>query len=523
MPVDRFDAISPLDFRYIGGDAKLHAALAPYLSENGYVTHKAEVEGHLAKALADAGAIELAVAERIAAVCANVDPAAVAEEERKTRHDVRALVNVIVAKLPPETGRFVHLGATSYDIVDTANSLRYRRAIERVVLPRLGLLAARLIRLAENEADTPQIGRTHGRHAEPITFGFAMAEYVARVGGRVEALRAAAAALPGKLSGAVGAYNALSLLVRDPRELERAFLARAGVRRGGISTQIVEPEGWTDLAHACVTAMGVMANLADDLRNLQRTEIAEITEAFVETQVGSSTMPHKRNPISFENVKSMWKVAAPRVMTTYLDQISDHQRDLTNSGSQRFLAELVAILAYCAGRLADSLEGIRVDRDKMKANLNLSRGQIAAEPLYVLLAKHGQAEAHELVRRLTLEAERGGVTVLEVAMHDDGLRQVIAKLTPDERRVLERPEEYRGLAGEVARDVARTWRARLAGIMPEHETLPSAPAPAAASVKAPVARTTEEGGEAMSVLVQSDVPGATMFRKGKVRDVYEVG
>lgn len=98
--MDRFDAISPLDFRYIGGDAKLHAALAPYLSENGYVTHKAEVEGHLAKALADAGAIELAVAERIAAVCANVDPAAVAEEERKTRHDVRALVNVIVAKLP---------------------------------------------------------------------------------------------------------------------------------------------------------------------------------------------------------------------------------------------------------------------------------------------------------------------------------------------------------------------------------------------------------------------------------------
>ena len=483
---DRFDLISPLDSRYVGADPKLYGALHPYLSEDGYVTHKAEVEGHLARALADAGVIELAVAERIAGACAAVDPAAVAEEEKKTKHDVRALVNVIAAKLPPETARFVHLGATSYDIVDTANSLRYRRAVERVVLPRLGQLAARLIAMAEAEADTPQIGRTHGKHAEPITFGFAIAEYVARIGGRVEYLRTAAEALPGKLSGAVGAYNALGLLVPDPRELERRFLARAGVRRGGFSTQIVEPEGWTDLAHALVTAMGVMANLADDMRNLQRTEISEVAEAFSETQVGSSTMPHKRNPISFENIKSLWKVAAPRVMTTYMDQISDHQRDLTNSASQRFLGELIAIVAYAAGRMAESIDGVRVDRDKMKSNLAMSRGSIVAEPLYVLLAKHGVSEAHEVVRRLTLEAERGGVTVLEVAMHDDGLRQTIARLTPDERRVLERPEEYRGLAGEVARDVAQTWRARLAGIMPEHGVLPrSAEAPVA---HAPAAR-----------------------------------
>ena len=140
------------------------------------------------------------------------------------------------------------------------------------------------------------------------------------------------------------------------------------------STQIVEPEAWSDLAHACVTALGVMANLADDMRHLQRTEIAEIAEGFRAQQVGSSTMPQKRNPISFENVKSLWKAFMPRVITTYLDQISEHQRDLTNSASQRFSGELIAATAYAATRLGTSIDGIRIDRDRMKANVGLSRG-----------------------------------------------------------------------------------------------------------------------------------------------------
>src|SRR6266481_1149146 len=110
----------------------------------------------------------------------------------------------------------------------------------------------------------------------------------------------------------------------------------------------LEPEGWTDLAHGCVTALGVMANLADDMRQLQRTEIGEVAESFAAEQVGSSTMPHKRNPVSFENVKSIWKAMAPRVLTTYLDQISEHHRDLTNSASQRFLGEILAATAYAA-------------------------------------------------------------------------------------------------------------------------------------------------------------------------------
>jgi len=441
--MNRFDAISALDYRFIGGDAKLAKDLVPYLSAAAVIRYQARVEGALAQAMADAGICDRGVADAIARAADRVTPQDVADEEAKTRHDVRALVNVIRAQVPDDAKRFVHLGATSYDIVDTANALRYRECVERVVIPALGALVARCISIAEAEADTPQIGRTHGRHAEPITFGFAMAEYVSRLGDRIEFLRSVARRLPGKLSGAVGAYSAVGLLTADPRALERRFLGALGLNPRSSSTQIVEPEGWTDLAHACVTTLGVMANLADDMRHLQRTEIGEVAESFAPEQVGSSTMPHKRNPVSFENVKSIWKAMAPRVMTTYLDQISEHQRDLTNSASQRFLGEILAATTYAAGRLASSLDGMRVDRDRLKANLAMSRGAIAAEPLYVLLAKYGHADAHEAVRRLTLEAERGSRSLLEVASQDNELREYLKKFTPDERRILERSEERR--------------------------------------------------------------------------------
>ncbi|MBI3522212.1 MAG: adenylosuccinate lyase [Chloroflexi bacterium] len=463
----RFDAISPLDFRFYGGDKELYAALHPYLSEDATIKYKARVEGALAQAMAKAGLIPASAADAIVQAAATVEAEAVAEEETRTRHDIRALVNVIQSTVPDDAKRFVHLGATSYDIVDTANALRYRECVEKVVVPRLARAVAQIIALAEGEADTPQIGRTHGRHAEPITFGFAMAEYVARLGERTLRVGEAARALVGKLSGAVGAYNALGLLTDDPRDLEARFLRSLKLKAAPVSTQIVPPEGWTDLAHALITSLGVMANLADDMRHLQRSEISEIAEAFAAEQVGSSTMPHKRNPVSFENVKSLWKAMAPRIITTYMDQISEHQRDLTNSASQRFLGEILASVAYCAGRLSGSLEGVRVDRERLRANLASARGGIVAEPLYILLAKYGHPDAHEAVRRLTLEAERRGRSVLEIATLDDQLKAFLAKLTEAERLVLDHPDEYRGLSATVARDVSAQWRQKLMGVTPE--------------------------------------------------------
>lgn len=462
----RFDAISPLDYRFYGGDAALYAELHPYLSEHGAVRYKARVEGALARAMAAAGLCSTEVAEAIVRAAADIEPQAVADEEQRTRHDVRALVNVLRDRVPEAARPFVHLGATSYDIVDTANALRYRECVLQVLLPRLGRVVGACIAIAEAEAETGQIGRTHGRHAEPITFGFAVAEYVARLGERTLRLGEAARALPGKLSGAVGAYSALGLLTDDPRGLERSFLGSLGLRPAPHSTQIVPAEGWTDLVHHAITALGVMAKCADDMRHLQRSEIGEVAEAFAAEQVGSSTMPHKRNPVSFENVKSLWKAMVPRIVTTYMDQISEHQRDLTNSASQRYIGEVLATVAYAAGRLADSLESIRVDRDRLRANLGSARNGIVAEPLYVLLAKYGHPDAHEAVRRLTLQAE-GGRGVLEIAVLDPELKAALGRMTTEERRVLDQPEEYRGHSAAVARDVVTEWRGKLAEMLPK--------------------------------------------------------
>jgi adenylosuccinate lyase len=463
----RFDAVSPLDSRFYGGDDAFFTLVHPYLSAAAVVRYQARVEAALAAAMAAEGICDRGIATAIAGAADRVTAEAVADEEKKTRHDVRALVNVIRASVPDDAKRFVHLGATSYDIVDTANALRYREFVGKVLVPAAATVVARCIAIAEAEAETPQIGRTHGRHAEPVTFGFAMASYVSRIGDRIGRLQYFSKRLPGKLSGAVGAYNAMGLLSADPRKLEERFLSSLGLERRSTSTQIVEAEGWADLAHACLTTLGVLANLADDMRQLQRTEIGEIAEAFAAEQVGSSTMPHKRNPVSFENVKSIWKAMAPRILTTYMDQISEHQRDLTNSASQRFLGEILAATAYAARRMATSLEGIRVDRERLRANLSLTRGAIVAEPLYVLLSKYGHPDAHEAVRRLTLEAERSGRTVMEVAQVDTEVRAHLQRFSADERRILEQPSEYRGLAAQVARDVAAEWRAKLAEVLPE--------------------------------------------------------
>jgi adenylosuccinate lyase len=355
----------------------------------------------------------------------------------------------------------VHLCLTSFDVIDTATAWRMKNVALEAVVPALQDLIRVLIDLARREQDTVQIGRTHGQHAEPITFGFAIAEYVARLGNRTLALRQAAAALPGKISGAVGAYNASSLFFPDARDFERRVLDRLGLPVAGYSTQVVEPEPLCDYVHALVATFGVLANLADDMRALQRSEIAEVGEAFDKEQVGSSTMPHKRNPWNFENVKSLWKEFMPRMVTVYSDQISEHQRDLTNSASQRFLPETVVALVGSAQRLQRIMSRLVVDRANMERNFALTAGMIAAEPAYILLAALGHPDAHEAVRRLTLEAQHSGRPFFEVLTSASELAPYLARCTPEQRALLADPRQYTGLAAARTEEICAEWENRL--------------------------------------------------------------
>ncbi len=456
-----YDCVSPLDFRYYLPDKRMTDLLGEYVSEAARVRSEARVEAALARVLARRGLCSQAIADEITDAAEKVDPVEVAEEESRIHHNVRALVNCMKRYVSDEAKPYIHFTFTSFDVVDTATAWRLRGAAHEAVIPVLLDLERTLIDLTRREAETLQVGRTHGQHAVPITFGFAMAEYVSRLGGRIEKVREAADGLRGKISGAVGAYNASSLLIDDPDQFEREILAELDLEPATHSTQVVEGEFVADFMHALISAFGVLANLADDMRHLQRTEIAEVAEEFQADQVGSSTMPHKRNPWNFENVKSMWKTFTPRMQTVYADQICEHQRDLSNSASQRFLPEIVVGLVNSVLRMNRIMSKLVTDSENMRSNLAMTEGMVTAEPAYILLAAHGHPDAHEAVRAVTLEAQQTGKPMSEILFASEELAPWLALFTDAQRSIIGNPSTYTGISAEKARSVCDIWAKRL--------------------------------------------------------------
>jgi len=459
--IDIFENISPLDFRYYGRSKEVFGKLVPYLSERAMVRCMARVESALTKVLADYKVCSKDVAEEVAKACRQIDADEVYKEEDRIKHNVRALVNCIRKRVSRKAKPYVHFTTTSHDIICTAEALRYRNVTNKVIIPALAELEKTLIALARREKSTLQIGRTHGQHAEPLTFGFALSEYVSRLGNCIMKIKGSADDLRGKIAGAVGAYNASSLFFSDPAEFEKKVLAELGLKPATHSTQIAEPEFITSLAHNIITAFGVIANLADDMRHLQRSEIAEVGEAFGKEQVGSSTMPHKRNPINFENVKSMWKEFMPRISTLYMDQLSEHQRDLTNSASSRFTTEIIAGFYASAIRLNRIMSRLVVDRKNLKKNFDKAKDMIVAEPLYILLAANGHPDSHEHVRKLTLESQRKRVPLQKVIFSDKSIGKYLKKFTKKQLEILRNPEKYVGISSQKASFVCDFWEKKM--------------------------------------------------------------
>ncbi len=465
MKIDVYDLVSPLDYRYYGEDKELFAQLSPFVSEGANVKYMARVEATLVNILARKGICTAEVAQAVQQACEEVSPAEVYAEERIIAHNIRALVNCIKRRLPEAARPYVHLFATSADIMDTATAMRARGLMQQVILPQLYQLIRLLIQLARAEKATPQIGRTHGQYAVPITCGFALAEYVSRLGGRIKAIINATNNLRGQFSGAVGAYNTLALVTKDyntsPQEIEAEILAELGLKPATHSTQIVEPESLTDLAVAIVSTFSVLANLADDVRHLQRSEIGEIREKSPPERVGSSTMPHKVNPKDFENVKSMWKEFLPRIITVFMDQISEHQRDLTNSASSRFIWELFTGFTCAVSRLEKAMQNIAVDRERMSANLENAAGNFIAEALYILLAIKGHPDPYEHVRHLAYQSRQQQIALSQLIWQDKQLEPYLNQLTPTQRIVLETPNSYNGVATEKTEQICFFWEQEL--------------------------------------------------------------
>jgi adenylosuccinate lyase len=407
------------------------------------------VEAALALAHADVGNIPRAAAEEIAAKASteHVKVERIKAIEKEIKHDVAALVRAL-AEQCGESGGYVHLGATSYDIVDTANALQMKEAVA-LIEEKLLRLKALLKKNAYQHRETLMIGRTHGQHALPITLGFKFAVWGYEVNRHLHRLNECRErVLVGKMTGAVGTQASLG---KHAEKIQTLVMQRLGIRPAEVSTQIVQRDRYCELVSVLAMVSTSLENFATEIRELQRPEIGELAEAFEQKmQVGSSTMPHKRNPEICERICGLARVVRSLVVPALENMITWHERDLTQSSAERFVIPEACILVdYMLYLMLSVMEGLHVDTERMRRNIELTQGRAMSEAVMMALTRKGmnRQEAHELLRRLTIKSERENRHFSEILLEDP---TVTSMLTVSEVEEALKPENYLGTAVEQA-------------------------------------------------------------------------
>jgi adenylosuccinate lyase len=332
---------------------------------------------------------------------ARIDVDRIAEIEQATDHDVIAFVSQVAETVGPD-GRYLHLGLTSSDVVDTALALQLRAAGEQL-LDRADRLTAALIERARAEAGTVMMGRTHSVHAEPTTFGLKCAGWAFEVArGRDRLATATAEIATGKISGPVGTYSHL-----DP-DLEAEVLGDLGLRVDPVSTQIVQRDRHAAFLAAIAILGGSLERIATEVRNLQHTEIAEVMEPFKAGQKGSSAMPHKRNPILSERMSGLARLLRGYAHTSLEDQPLWHERDISHSSAERvILPDATILLDYMLAKATGLVAGLVVRPERMRENIERGLGLHASSRVLLALVERAglsREDAYAIVQRSALRA-----------------------------------------------------------------------------------------------------------------------
>ena len=400
----------PLDFRY-GRDV-----MKAVFDEENWLFKLLQVEAALAHAHAEVGNIPQTDADNIANAVANktVKLERVKEIEKEIRHDLMSVVKAL-AEQSGESGKYVHLGATSYDTEDTARALQFKEAIH-YIKEGLQKLKVVLAELAEKHKGTVMLGRTHGQAAVPITFGLKIAVYALEIHRHMERLdEMEKRVYVGKMSGATGTGAAFG-----PRalEIQQAVMNKLGLGFEEATTQIVGRDTYAEFIAWCANVASSLDKFATEVRNLQRNEIGEVAEAFdVEKFVGSSTMAQKKNPETSENICGLARIVRGFIVPTYENIPLWHERDLTNSSAERFIIPHVCILTDdILVKMIDVFSNLFVDEKRMLQNIERTRGQIMSESVMIALANKGvdRQEAHEEIRKLAMTAQQKSVDLKEM-------------------------------------------------------------------------------------------------------------
>ena len=348
-----------------------------------------EVELAACEAVAASGQVPAEAAKQLRAHARPPAPARVNEIEQQVRHDVIAFTLAVVEKLPPEAaaaGRYLHFGLTSSDVLDTAQALLLGEAN---ALLRAGLerLAAVLKNRAHEFKDTPMIGRTHGVHAEPTTFGLKLANWYSEIARNRERLERAAQELRvGKISGAVGTFAHLA------PDIEKNICQRLGLEPAAVSSQIVQRDRYAYYLATLAVLAASLEKIALEIRHLHRTEVREVEEFFGRGQRGSSAMPHKRNPIVAEQICGLARLVRANAQAALENVPLWHERDISHSSVERvILPDSTILVDYLLDKTASLLDEMRVYPERMQENLELTRGLIFSESLLLALIQKGVA------------------------------------------------------------------------------------------------------------------------------------
>ncbi len=444
--------VHPLDYRY--GTVEMKRIW----SEESRIKRMIWVEIALLRALAKKGYLDEKKVEEAQKKALKITPERIKEIEREIRHDVMALVKAISEVVDEEVGRWVHFGATSNDIVDSAVATQLKDSV-KIIEFKLKKLCKLLCEKALKYRDVVCLGRTHGQPALPVTYGFRFAVFASEIARhyiRLQQLKDRL--LVGKMSGAVGTQAGFG---KDGFEIEEEVMRILGLKPAIISTQIIPRDVYCEYIEFLANLSTTLEKIATNFRILQRGEVGELMEEFGRKQVGSSTMPHKRNPIDCENICGIARVIRGFVESQHQSAILWEERDLTNSSAERIiLVEATVLTDHILTKMIRVVERLRLNLDRIRENLERIKGLNLSEAVMLALTKRGMSrqDAHEIVREIAMRAYENDTSLLEELLKDERILKYFRK---EELEELLRPENYLGTAKERVENVVKWVRSVL--------------------------------------------------------------
>jgi adenylosuccinate lyase len=350
------------------------------------------------------------------------------EIEEVTRHDVIAFLENVAEYVGPDS-RFIHMGLTSSDILDTGFALQLKEAMELIIHGVIGFMNS-IKEKAEEHKFTAMIGRSHGIHAEPITFGLKLAVWYSEMGRNLKRLEQALETISyGKLSGAVGTFANIS-----PR-IEAYVCEKLGLKPAEASTQIIQRDRHAQYFSTLAVLAGTLEKIAVEIRHLQRTEVLEAEEPFEKGQKGSSAMPHKKNPVGSENIAGLARLVRSNALAAMENMALWHERDISHSSVERVIGpDSTILIDYMVHRLNKIIKNLVVYPKKMKENLNLLKGLIFSQQVLIKLTDMGlkRQTAYEMVQRDALKAWETGNDFKTLLMEDPDVRRYLTKESIEE-------------------------------------------------------------------------------------------